>query len=102
MKSERAYQMMVDASWTVSVDEYTGEDIDEYDALALEHAVEGAELAEEEMIENACTAFSELCEMYAGDGKCLEGGKCENCDRVKTFKQKLMYGNTRDTECKTI
>lgn len=53
-------------------------------------AYRAIELAEEEMIEKAAQAFSEHCEMYAGGGKCLEGGKCENCDRVKKFKQKLM------------
>ena len=89
MKSKRAYQMMVDASWSVSIDGDTGDDIDEYDALTLEHAVKGAEFAEEEMIENAFTAFTELCEMYDGGGRCIEGGKCENCDRVKKFKQKI-------------
>ncbi len=81
--------MMVDASWSVSIDGDTGDDIDEYDALTLEHAVKGAEFAEEEMIENAFTAFTELCEMYDGGGRCIEGGKCENCDRVKKFKQKI-------------
>ena len=45
---------------------------------------------EEEMIEKYAKSFAESCDMYAGDGKCLEGGKCENCDRVKKFRKKLM------------
>lgn len=52
--------------------------------------IKAINIAEKEMIEKEVQVFSESCEMYAGGGKCLEGGKCENCDRVKKFKQKLM------------
>lgn len=58
--------------------------------VPIEEAEKAIELTEEEMNEKAGEVFSEYCEMYAGDGKCLEGGKCEDCDRVKKFKQKLM------------
>lgn len=47
------------------------------------------ELAEEEMIEKAGRVFAEYCEMYAGDGKCLERGECAICARIVEFKQKM-------------
>lgn len=53
-------------------------------------AERSVEIAEQEIFEKAVKLFYEDCEMYAGDGKYLEGGKCENCDRVNKFKQKLM------------
>lgn len=58
--------------------------VEEYDAR---HAIE---LAEEEMVEKAGHIFAEYCEMYAGEGKCLEGGDCATCKRITEFKQKLM------------
>lgn len=47
------------------------------------------EIAEEDMIEKAVKAFAETCEMYAGNGRCLECVKCEDCGRVKEFRQRL-------------
>lgn len=47
------------------------------------------DIAEEEMIKKAVIAFVETCEMYAGNGKCLEGGECATCSRTTKFKQKL-------------
>lgn len=44
------------------------------------------EIADEDMIEKAVKAFAETCEMYAGEGRCLECVKCEDCERVKRFK----------------
>lgn len=64
-------------------------DIAQYE-ISRWKAERAVEIAEEEMIEKAAIVFSEYCEIYAGDGKCLGGGKCENCDRVNKFKRKLM------------
>lgn len=47
------------------------------------------EIAEEEMIEKAVKAFAEVCEMYAGNERCLECVKCRDCERVKEFRQRL-------------
>lgn len=51
--------------------------------------IQAVELAEEDMIEKAVKAFAETCEMYAGEGRCLECVKCEDCGRVKKFRQRL-------------
>lgn len=51
--------------------------------------IRAVHIAEEDMIEKAAKAFAEACEMYAGNGRCLECGKCEDCERVKQFKQRL-------------
>ena len=47
------------------------------------------EIAEEDMIEKAVKAFAEACEMYAGNGRCLECVKCRDCEIVKQFRQRL-------------
>lgn len=47
-------------------------------------------VTEEEMIEKAGRVFAESCEMYAGNGKCFEGGECATCARITEFKQKIM------------
>ena len=90
MKSNRAYVMLYDTSFPVSDEEGYDEYIDAYDVVTFDNASSAVEIAEEEMIEKAGRLFAESCEMYAGNGKCLEGGECENCDRIKKFKQKLM------------
>lgn len=81
-------------------EEYIGESI--YDAGDLvdkdgcgwavvkrSDAYRAVELAEEDMVEKVGLVFSEYCEMYAGGGKCLEGGECTTCARIREFKQKL-------------
>lgn len=80
MKSERAKEFL-----------HTKQpgDIAQYEVSRWK-AERAVEIAEEDMIEKAVKLFYEDCEIYAGDGKCLGGGKCENCDRVNKFKRKLM------------
>lgn len=80
MKSEKAKEFLRI--------KHTG-DIAQYE-VSLWKAERAVEIAERELFEEAVKLFYEDCEMYAGDGKCLEGGKCENCDRVNKFKRKLM------------
>lgn len=53
-------------------------------------AERAVEIAEEEMIEKAVKIFPESCEAYVGNGMCACGLKCEDCEAVKIYKQKLM------------
>lgn len=64
-------------------------DIAQYE-ISRWKAERAVEIAEQDMIEKAVKIFSEYCEMYAGNRMCLEGLKCNDCRRVKMFKQKLM------------
>ena len=42
------------------------------------------------MIEKIAKAFAKTCEMYAGNGRCLECGKCEDC--LKEGIEKMITG----------
>lgn len=64
-------------------------DIAQYE-ISRWKAERAVEIAEQDMIEKAAIVFSEYCEMYARNRMCLEGLKCNDCRRVKMFKQKLM------------
>lgn len=74
--------------------DYIKEHLSNYPLLGgyvnIYYALKAVELAEENMIEKAGHIFAEYCEMYAGEGKCLEGGDCATCKRITEFKQKLM------------
>lgn len=84
MKSERAKEFIED--YRGLAEDYEGY----YGFIVLENnAVTAVEIAEEDMIEKAVKAFAETCEMYAGEGRCLECVKCEDCGRVKKFRQRL-------------
>ena len=76
MKSERAGEYLKGHLGAFPLEAYVG-------------AMKSVELAEEDMIEKAVKAFAETCEMYAGNGRCLECGKCEDCERGKKFRQRL-------------
>ena len=80
MKSEKAKEFLRTKQ--------TG-DIAQYE-ISRWKAERAVEIAEEELFEKAVKLFYEDCEMYAGNGICLEGLKCNDCNRVKMFKQKLM------------
>lgn len=71
-------------------EEYLKEHLSDFPLLGVYYAIKAAELAEADMIEKAGRVFAEYCEMYAGNGKCLEGGECATCARIREFKQKLM------------
>ena len=51
-------------------------DIAQYE-ISRWKAERAVEIAEEELFEKAVKLFYEDCEMYAGDGKCLEGGSAK-------------------------
>ena len=76
MKSKRAGEYLKGHLGTFPLEAYVG-------------AMKSVELAEEDMIEKAVKAFAEVCEMYAGNGRCLECGECEDCESVKKFRQRL-------------
>lgn len=64
-------------------------DIAQYE-ISRWKAERAVEIAEQELFEKAVEIFSEYCEMYAGNRMRFEGLKCNDCRRVKMFKQKLM------------
>lgn len=53
-------------------------------------AYRAVEIVEEEMIEKAAELHSQTCNMYAGYGLCLHGGRCKDCELIADFKQKMM------------
>ena len=87
MKSKRAEEYIDDNIYDAA--ECVDRDGCGWAVVKQSDAYRAVELAEEEMIEKALQAFSESCEMYAGSGVCLENGRCESCNRVMRFKQKL-------------
>lgn len=64
-------------------------DIAQYE-VSLWKAERAVEIAEEELFEKAVKLFYEDCEGYRGNGTCASGLKCEDCEAVKIYKQKLM------------
>lgn len=58
-----------------------------YDVVKSTDARFAVEIAEQEMINKALSAYVELCESYV-DGRCLDGGVCTDCQNA--FKQKLI------------
>lgn len=53
-------------------------------------AERAVEIAEQELFDKAVKLFYEDCEGYRGNGTCASGLKCEDCEVVKIYKQKLI------------
>lgn len=55
-------------------------------------AYRAVEIAEEEMIEKAVTAYISICDHNINEERCALGGECDaaNCPYCKAFKQKMM------------
>lgn len=64
-------------------------DIAQYE-ISRWKAERAVEIAEQELFEKAVKLFYENCEEYRGNGTCASGQKCEDCEAVKIYKQKLM------------
>lgn len=64
-------------------------DIAQYE-ISRWKAEKAVEIAEQEIFEKAIKLFYEDCEGYRGNGTCASGLKCEDCEAVKIYKQKLM------------
>lgn len=63
-------------------------DIAQYE-ISRWKAGRAVEIAEDEMIEKAVNMFIGYCDMYAGNGMCITGHKCEDCDAVEIYKRRL-------------
>lgn len=75
-------------------EEYLKEHLSDFPLLGgyvnVYYARNAVEIAKADMIEKAGRVFAEYCEMYAGNEKCLKGGECATCARIREFKQKMM------------